>query len=74
MLTILLANSGTADLALTVDTNRLVKQYNFTKIATTTLVKCLMNWNMIGYVCSSHDISLQHIVSGLIYFLYRDYP
>ena len=46
----LLVKSETTDLASRLGTHGLVKQKNFVKIATTRIVKCMENCNMIGFV------------------------
>ena len=46
-------------------------KYNFTKIAATSLINCMENWNMIGFVTLT---CFHHIVSRLIYVLYYDFP
>ena len=60
-----MVNPGTSNLALRLGTNGLIKQYYFTKIAVTKLVKCVKNWNMIGFVIFACFMYSSHIVSNL---------
>ena len=50
----LVVNSGTTDLASMVGTNGLVKQLNFTKMATTYLVQCLTELLKYDWFCYIH--------------------
>ena len=59
----LVVNSGTTDLASSLGTIRLVKQYNFTKITTTSLVKYMKIRDMIRFVISTCH-TFHYIVSG----------
>ena len=61
-------NAGTTDLASSFGINGLVKQTYRTIIATTALVNCLKNWNMIGFVIFTCQ------VSDLICLFYCDVP
>ena len=59
-------NAGITDFASSLGTNGIVKQYDFTKIAITKLIKRVKNWNMIGFVVFAY-----HILSS--YFFRANY-
>ena len=61
-----MVNFETTDLASRLGTNGLVKQYYVSKVATTTLVKCMKNWNICD-VLSSY-ISWDNLFSILCNF------
>ena len=61
-------NSGTTDLASGLRTNGLVKQNNFTKIPTTTLVQCMKIRNVIGLVIfTCQSFSLYSFLVNLLF-------
>ena len=68
----LVVNSETTDLASNLSTNGLVKQLNLIQI-TTTLVKCMKIWNMIGFVIfTSNKFALYSLRVNfyILFFLY----
>ena len=65
----LVVNSGTTALVSRLSTNRLVKQSNFTKIATKSCDDCVKNRNMIGFVIFTCHMSSSYSFWANLHFI-----